>query len=286
MFMFAEENHLVLEKLEVHRTIRKNDETIKPFRLADLAVIGHMRAISIGEMESVKLMNRTDTKYILPVSRVPDILQLVSDKYDILEVEGNRISSYETIYYDDPDFRFFHDHINGKLNRNKVRTRKYIESALDFLEVKKKTNTGRTKKYRTRIDPSHEVFDEEARQLVGNYTQADLILLSPVLINRFKRITLVNPGKTERVTIDLDLHYASLDGKMEIAVPGLSIIEIKQNRFSFSSMGETLRNNRIKKTGISKYCLGIYLLEPGEKVNIYKRKIRTIKKITHHEIPL
>ncbi len=269
----------MLEKLEVHRTIRKKDETIKPFRLADLAGIGHMNAISIGEMELVRLMNRTDTKYILPVSSVPGILQLISAKYDILEVEGKRISTYETIYYDDPDFRFFHDHINGKLNRNKVRTRKYVESNLDFLEVKKKTNTGRTKKYRIRIDPSLEVFDEEARQLVGSYTRADLILLSPVMINRFKRITLVNHEKTERVTIDLDLQYAGMDGKMGIAVPGLSIIEIKQNRFSFSAMGETLRNERVKKTGISKYCLGIYLLEPGEKVNNYKRKIRMINKI-------
>jgi len=271
-----------LEKLTVYKVPQSKGTTETPFIEHNLGSLQQMEIITLGDMDTVKLMNRTDTKYILPVSRVPDILDQIKHSYRVLEINGFRISSYETVYYDDPSLKFFNEHVSGKLNRNKVRTRKYLESDLQFLEVKRKTNTGKTKKYRISMDSSMDHFDEEAHALVETYSSTDLSSLTPVLINHFNRITLVNYEKTERVTIDLNLRYTDIERVREYYVPYLAIIEVKQSRFCPSTVKNVLRNIRFKKTGISKYCLGISLLNNGTEIKIYKRKIRMIQKITQH----
>lgn len=278
--MFAYKKPESLEKL-THNTIRAEEEChFTSFDLPDPQLVRSFHPVSLEEMESVRLMNRIDVKYLLHESRVPQILERVADGYQILETSGSRIGTYETVYYDSRRLGFFLDHINGKLNRNKVRTRLYVESDLQFLEVKKKTNTGRTKKYRIRIDPHATGFDDEDIQLVHTHSRTGLAALSPVLVNRFNRITLVDREWTERVTIDLNLQYAGSTRVYGVGVPRLAIIEIKRNKFGHSIMADILRNECVKQTGISKYCLGISLIYPGEKVNNYKRKIRIIEKIT------
>lgn len=279
--MFAYEKPEYLEKL-THNTIRAEEEyQFTSFSLPDPQLVRSFHPVSLEEMESVRLMNRIDVKYMLHESRVPLILERVADSYQILETSGSRTGTYETVYYDNRRLGFFLDHINGKLNRNKVRTRLYVESDLQFLEVKKKINTGRTKKYRIRIDPNATGFEDEAIQLVHTHSRTGLATLSPVLVNLFNRITLVDRAWSERVTIDLNLQYAGSTRVYGVGVPGLAIIEIKRNKSGHSMMAEILRNERVKQTGISKYCLGISLIHPGEKVNNYKRKIRIIEKITH-----
>ena len=42
--------------------------------------------ISLDEMEHVQLMNRVDTKYILPVNSLPEILDEMKADYRILEI--------------------------------------------------------------------------------------------------------------------------------------------------------------------------------------------------------
>ncbi len=243
-----------------------------------------MPGIPLGGLEGVRLMNRFDTKYILPAFLLKEVFERVGKEYYILEIDERRIASYETVYYDWPSGRFFLDHVNGKLNRNKVRIRKYTESNLEFLEVKRKTNTQRTRKFRISLDSGEEVFDERGLAFLGNYISGDLRQLQPVMINRFKRITLVNREKSERVTMDVDLSYSDIEGKREIFLPRLSIIEIKQEKSSTSAMKNVLLDLRIKSRGISKYCLGISLLGLADKTNNYKRKIRFIQKITQHGI--
>ena len=45
----------------------------------------------------------------------------------------------------------YHDHHNGKLNRYKVRRRRYIDTDTEFLEVKLKNNKKRTIKSRIKL---------------------------------------------------------------------------------------------------------------------------------------
>ena len=83
-------------------------------------------------MDSVSLMNRTDTKYIFRIEQLPAFIEEIANDYKILDVDGNRINSYETLYYDTADFQMYIHHQNGKANRYKVRFRKYVESKLNF----------------------------------------------------------------------------------------------------------------------------------------------------------
>jgi hypothetical protein len=246
-------------------------------------IMREMKRISLDEISSVRLMNRKDTKYFLPFSKLSDVMQMIRDQYFILEINGKRMASYETVYYDSDSLDFFHHHVNGKLNRCKVRRRTYLDSNIHFFEVKRKTNKDKTLKTRIPLNGYPDNPDEGAHELVKNQTGFDLHMLSPRLINRFARITLVNTGMTERVTIDSDLGFISYGEENIISLKNLVIIEIKQDKSSPSTIREVLKEMRFKKTGISKYCLGMALTGQARKVNNLKRKMREIQKITNHE---
>ena len=100
--------------------------------------------ISLEEMDRVKLMDRTDTKFVFHISELSELLQSISQDYFILDMKGLRAHAYETLYLDTVDFDLFRNHHNGKLNRYKIRYRNYKESALAFFEIKFKNNKGRT----------------------------------------------------------------------------------------------------------------------------------------------
>ncbi len=77
--------------------------------------------------------------------------------------------------------------------------------------------------------------------------------------------------------------FQTANGKEMLKAPDLGIIEIKQNKRSYSSLGIILRDLRVKQVGISKYCLGISQLFSEVKKNRYKQKIRSFEKVTDGE---
>ena len=103
-------------------------------------------------MDSVKLMNRIDTKFVFEIELLKKALQEIKEYYYILEIKGLRMSAYRSLYFDTDEFKFYYEHHNGKTNRNKVRYREYLESGLCFLEVKHKNNKGKTIKKRIKVD--------------------------------------------------------------------------------------------------------------------------------------
>lgn len=157
--------------------------------------------ISLTEMEEVALMNRTDTKFILHSSHIEPLLKSVSKQYRILEIDGKRIMSYSSLYFDTPKNKFYHDHHNGKTNRAKVRIRKYEVSDLYFLEVKQKNGKGRTHKSRIPLSGFETNFSRTSTDFIATSLQQDYDLV-PTLSNSFKRLTLVNLKDKERVTLD------------------------------------------------------------------------------------
>ena len=48
--------------------------------------------------------------------------------------------------------KFYNDHHNQRVNRHKIRFREYVDSGLIYLEVKCKTNKGKTVKKRLKVD--------------------------------------------------------------------------------------------------------------------------------------
>ncbi len=172
-----------------------------------------MPVISLDEMSAIKLMNRVDTKYVLSEAQCMELLRRCADDYSVQVIDGCRACRYLTLYYDTADKRMYTLHHNRQLVRQKIRTRTYVESGVSFVEVKNKTNTGRTKKRRIPIPT--EVFDCVTRDAgaagflreTARYAPESI---SPALATQFERITLVNHARTERLTIDLNLRFVNV----------------------------------------------------------------------------
>ena len=124
-------------------------------QLNSLEVWRDMPTITLDEMSSIKLMNRVDTKYVISEEYCMELLRRAVDKYSVQVIGDVRACRYSTLYYDTPDLEMYTVHHNRKLTRQKIRSRTYVESGITFIEVKNKTNTGRTKKKRIAIDESY-----------------------------------------------------------------------------------------------------------------------------------
>ncbi|MCB9179269.1 MAG: polyphosphate polymerase domain-containing protein [Flavobacteriales bacterium] len=234
-------------------------------------------------MDAVRLQDRVDTKYVLPAADLPGLLQVLRPHYRVLEVEGLRGINYRTLYLDTPDLRSFLDHHNGRVLRNKVRFREYVDSGLCFLEVKRKTGRGRTDKVRIPVqrfdfplDPVQETF-VRTNQVVG----MDLPL-RPMLWNLFTRVTLVHSERAERLTLDVALRFgaATTDGAMvggPIGMEGIIVAELKQPRADRTSpFVRHVRTGGYHPQGFSKYCIGMLLVHDGLKQNMFKPVLRYI----------
>jgi hypothetical protein len=242
-----------------------------------------MQTISLDEMENIRLMDRIDSKFVAPVSLLPLLLEEMLPYFKVQVINDIRIAPYCTQYLDTPDLKMYVMHQNGKLNRQKIRIRSYVDSNLSFLEVKNKNNKGRTSKRRVPIDRSHlasiQDLKEEKRFLEEN-SLFDTDILEPVLANNFKRITFVNNKATERITIDVNLSFLNYKTGDEKTLDKLMILELKQDGWQRSDFREILNRFRIKSISFSKYCMGTMLTNPGIKNNRFKGKWTIINKLT------
>jgi len=229
-------------------------------------------------MDSVRLMNRTDTKFILSRQQAEDIIKDLDSHYRVLEVQGFRQNRYETLYYDSTEFHHYLCHQNGKMNRYKVRKRNYVESGISFLEVKFKTNKDRTIKKRVPLEDIAENLNDKDRIFIEERTGTG-IMLEAKLWNKFERITLVNQSSPERLTIDSGLSFSK--GGQTVTMHDLVIAEVKQESENRNSpFMQELKRRIIRPEGISKYCLGVAQLYPEIKQNSFKEKLLRIKKVT------
>ncbi len=242
-----------------------------------LNILETFDAISLDEMSEVKLLDRTDTKFTFHISRLPEILSIASSGYKVLTINGNRFARYETRYYDTPDYEMFIKHHNGKLNRNKVRFRTYLDSGLHYFEVKFKTNKGRTVKSRVKREINDYSISEKAQQLLEKKTLYNPEQLCEAIRIYYNRITLVSKNLTERLTIDFDLKYRKNDEVK--SYPEMVIAEVKQDKSAHSHFVILMNEYKIRDISMSKYCLGIASLVKNIKKNNFKPKITYVNKL-------
>ncbi len=242
-------------------------------------LIAGFQPISLAEMDAVRLMQRTDTKYLFSRTLLAQVIEGIAGEYRVLEVNGVRCNRYRTLYLDTSERSFYIQHQNGKRNRSKVRFRKYVDSDLCFLEVKRKTNKDETIKQRIVVDDFREELSEEQQEFVLNHAGVEDHLL-PRLWNTFKRITFVNNERQERLTMDYDLEFSFGDQRLELH--DVVIAELKQERMDrLSPFAEAAKKMKIRPTRLSKYCIGSAMLNKHLKANNFKPKIRTIKKLSN-----
>jgi hypothetical protein len=236
--------------------------------------------ISLTAMDCVKLMDRTDVKFVFSFNKLEPVLKALLNHYYILTINGVKVFSYRTEYFDTPAMNMFTDHHNGKLNRFKIRQREYIDSDLRFLEVKFKSNTGRVIK--DRIEKTY--ADKTAfTGFVKKYTPYSPKNLNLTLINLFNRFTLVDKSMRERVTVDMNVSFT--DNVHGLLLNGLVILEVKQNCADKKShIFHVLKSNTIRPASISKYCMGISMLNKHVKFNNFKKTLLMINKMSNVEL--
>ncbi len=235
--------------------------------------------VTLEEMDNVRLMDRIDTKYILPASKVPDLLDLMKTGYRVLEINGHRISSYDTTYLDTADYLFFNQHVTGRMERSKVRFRTYDSTGITFLEIKRKTKKDRTVKWRIENNMVDNSCNEKAIKFIRKHAYCNSELLKPLIKNNFKRITLVGIAVPERITIDMDLAFSGNDGQIS-DLPYIAIAELKSEgnaiRSPFTGLIKSLS---VYPSAFSKYCVGSAIIYDIPRKNILKPTMLFINKI-------
>ena len=246
------------------------DELLKPFE-----------TITLEEMKSVKLMNRTDTKFVTNTSKLHQLLKMAQQDYYVQVIDGERNLDYDTTYFDTTAFDMYNMHQSGHLNRQKIRFRTYCINHLQFMEVKTKNNHGRRKKKRIEVSDM-DLNDEEKRQFLHKHLRYDVEKLQPVLSNHFSRVTLVNKGMTERLTIDTGLNFHNVLNGSDKDMGQLVVIELKRDGLVYSPVLQMLRQLRIQPHGFSKYCMGSALTGQDHlPVNRFKCKLIEINKLVN-----
>lgn len=253
-------------------------------------LLQQFQPITLDDMSSIRLMNRTDTKFVTTRPMLERLLKMASDDYYAQQIDGERMAAYYTVYFDTADCAMYTAHETGHTNRQKLRVRSYVDSHLNFLEVKTKNNRGRTKKKRIALDG----FNPDNRSLFNLQCSAyhDFLsenlryapaLLSEQLENRFDRITLVNKGKTERLTIDLNLRFHNIVTDNYRFMDDIVIIELKRDGLIPSPILSLLRQLRIKPHGFSKYVIGSAFTNDQLHCNRMKPKLNDVKKIMNYK---
>lgn len=234
--------------------------------------------ISLKEMDSVALLNRVDTKFVMTDAQLITVLQSLQNDYRILTIENRCINHYRTLYFDTPDFMLYELHVNENAERYKVRYREYLDTCQSFLEVKHKTRKDRTIKERISTTQPYLDLTPEAEEWLKGIYPYDSQMLEPKMWNTFTRITLVNDVSCERVTLDTNLVFYSPERFMRLE--GLAVAELKANSgHQDSAFLSQMRSRRIHPQGFSKYCTGVSMLYDGVKKNVMKSKIISIKKM-------
>ena len=251
-----------------------------------MSALDQMPPIGLDDMKAVRLMNRVDQKYMASADQLEKLLSRVADGYYVQHIEGNPLAPYRTLYFDTPDLAMYTMHHNQKLNRQKLRVRTYRSTNTTFFEIKNKDNKKKTRKVRIPIDVGmFDCVDEvpEVSDFVEKNTPYSFRFnsLHPCLENRFERITLVDKGMSERVTIDCGITFHNRATCIDADISRLLVIEVKHEVGApMSAIEQALHEMHILPRRMSKYCIGTALTDPSAKRNRFKPKLLYIEKIS------
>jgi VTC domain len=243
---------------------------------------------SLNDLKNASLMNRVDTKFIVPIHALEHLLNTLPSSYSALEINGQKSFQYVSTYFDTEDYLFYRMHHGGKLNRHKVRVRHYVDSDTHYLEVKLKNNKKRTLKQRIEIASSTD-YDLKAHQdFLQRLQVPQAQTLQASLINSYQRIALASELRGERLTIDLNLCNQALTPNLshewptQVHLSHFAVVELKQASLNRSSpFFELVRKMGIRPSGFSKYCLGMAFTQTHEAIkhNHFKPIVRRIERL-------
>lgn len=235
-------------------------------------------AISLEELERrASLRTRVDTKYIVSYETLAKLFEELRNSHRVLEIEGRRVFSYETTYFDSASLSSYRAHVQRRRRRFKCRSRRYPSDGRAFFEVKLKGRRGETLKRRIPYsNEEHGRMTDTARDFLRDtiaeiYGTPSLESLEPVLSSKYDRVTLVAPHLGQRLTCDFGLTFTdAASGRAGIREHAV-IVESKSNHGN-DAVDRMLRGLGARPlSGCSKYCLGVSLLRESVRSNDFRR---------------
>lgn len=227
------------------------------------AALSRFARVTLDELQArAALQTRVDRKYLVPADALDDLLGALGDEVRALDVDGDRLFRYESVYFDTPDLTCYLGAARRRRRRFKVRTRTYVDSAQCWFEVKTRGPRGVTVKNRV----PHEV-DERWEPSLGFATQtldAPVDDLAPTLVSTYRRATLHVPGtggRDSRATVDTDLRWVHAVTGRSRRLPGLAVVETKTGSTP-SAVDRQLWRRGLRPVRLSKYGTGLAALDP------------------------
>ncbi len=237
--------------------------------------VADLQAVSLDALNArAELQTRTDRKYIVPTSVLGELLEQFDDSVAVLEIEGQRAFTYESVYFDTPNLDFYRAAAHRRRRRFKVRTRTYADSGVTMLEVKSKGRRKKTVKHRLAHSfDGRRRLDVEAERFVDRRIGVEGVArtLLPVLTTTYQRSTLLVRADQARVTIDVGLRSTDERG-LCVQLDDSVIIETKTSG-SESVVDRWLRDRGLRPQKVSKFGTSLGALRPDLPSNKWHRVI-------------
>lgn len=243
--------------------------------------------ISLAELNATSsLLQRVDRKYLLDLTDAEGFIEEISATSRLLEINGSTWFDYRSCYFDTPDLFCYRQAGHKRRRRFKVRTREYLSSGSNWLEVKTRGVRGTTIKDRIphparTLMPSDQVWIAATLAHRGVDT-APVPLLQPTLVTSYMRRTLQtlpaqNHGPT-RVTIDrrlaVELTNNAPTGALFADLSHKVIVETKGFPRP-SGIDHLLYRMGYRPRSISKYGIGTALLRIDQPAFRWTRLMNT-----------
>ncbi len=275
--MVAAMPEMLIAKPGVLQARPRREGLLKKSVAIELERFDHHR---LDNLRNANLMSRFDTKYLLPIDRLQPLLGVLRPDYSLLKIGECNQFRYESTYFDTPKFSFFHMHHNGKLNRYKVRHRRYVDTNTSFMEVKFKNNKKRTVKDRVQL-LSRRGRADRVRQLIARTLGGSYFPLHSSLKCCYARIAMANVHTGERLTLDFNLSFEQPHGRRQRRLDRVLIAELKQgSRKADSPFVDLMNQWRYKPLSFSKYCVGCCLLHAHRiRTNRFKTTLLALEKM-------
>jgi hypothetical protein len=228
-------------------------------------------------LATANLQARVDRKYVVPLDALAEVLDTIGDQLHVLQIDDLRVFRYESVYFDTPELTTYYQHAHGRRRRAKIRTRAYLDSGECLLEFKRVGSRGETIKERfpyhlaSRFD-----LDGDARALAQERlgSTIDTPALRPSLTTAYLRTTLVDTARGNRVTCDVDLRFDDHAGGSYGPTRGVVVVESKSVGGD-SPADRALRRVGARPVNLSKYCVGMAVLDRTLPANRWNRELRT-----------
>jgi VTC domain len=243
------------------------------------AITERFAQISLADLEAsgAALLDRVDRKYVVPVETLLVLAMRLRATHRVLGIGGARAFRYDTTYYDTPGLAAYRDHVQRRRRRYKCRSRRYSDSGACTFEIKLKGRRGRTVKHRMPYeDGLHGSISPEALRFLQDrlmlaYGRELESELGASLGMTFRRVTLVDVERGERLTCDFDLAFAGAGERGGRLANGAVILESKSVRGCARADSVLGHLGARPVEACSKYCLGIGMTRPDIRINPFKR---------------